>query len=84
MLRSHLETDYRIALSTGPSEFSSRSTRFSFISHLFKKQKDKVEAETEGVLERVLDRNRILQALVPLVARRSSAKHHKMAGVSCL
>lgn len=69
--RSHLETDHRIAVSTEPSEPTTRSKRFSLIGHSFKKQKDKAEAETERVLEGVLDRRRILQALVHLVARRS-------------
>lgn len=70
-VRSHLESQHRIELSTEPSEASARSARFSSIDHLFKKQKVKVDAEQERVLEGVLHRDRVLQALVHLVARRS-------------
>ena len=70
-MRLHLESQHQIELSTEPSEASARSARFSSIDHLFKKQKDKVNAEQERVLEGVLHRDRVLQALVHLVARRS-------------
>ena len=70
-VRLHLESQHQIELSTEPSEASVRSARFSSIDHLFKKQKVKVDAEQERVLEGVLHRDRVLQALVYLVARRS-------------
>jgi hypothetical protein len=70
-VRSHLETQHWIELSTEPSEVSARSTRFSSIDHLFKEQKDKVDAEQERVLEGVLHRDRVLRALVHLITRRS-------------
>lgn len=70
-VRSHLETQHRVELSTEPLEPSARSTTFSSIDRLFKKQKDKVDVEQERVLEGVLHRDRILQALVHLIARRS-------------
>jgi hypothetical protein len=70
-VRSHLETQHRIELSTEPSEPSARSTISSSIDHLFEKQKEKVDVEQERVLEGVQYRNRILQALIHLIARTS-------------